>query len=212
MSKVILCDMDSILADFYFRILEMHQQETGVVLDPHHIDTWDKTLSGVSMYHYFSQPGFFRGLRPVPGALEVLNRLHSAGHEIVVVTAVAGLGNAPGEKFAWLKEHLPWLVSNRVFMCKEKYRIRGDVLIDDHPENASQYRLHNPEALVIGIEYPYNRDCQDAFTHLVPSFLDFPRAWRDIEIILKVRFQEQHHCPNCGSGGSDCASYYCQED
>ncbi len=185
MSKTIICDMDSIVADFYFGILDAHEAETGSHLPHNHIDAWDKTLDGVSMYKYFSKPGFFRTLKPIPGAHRVLKGLHDDGYEIVIATAIAGLGHAPDEKFCWLTEHYPWIHRNTVFMCKDKFRIRGDVFIDDHQDNTSLYMKHNPDALVLGIAYPYNMEHLQDFTHLVGSYLDFEQAWADIDALIR---------------------------
>lgn len=187
--STILVDMDSIIADFYFGILDLHERETGEKLPHDHVDAWDKTLSGVSMYHYFSQPGFFAELRPIPGAHDVLRRLHDAGHEIVIVSSIAGMGHAPGEKLPWLKRYYPWIKDQRVIFAKEKYRIKGDVLIDDHPVNCAEFKKAQHSSLTIGIEYPYNRLTPECFDVLVPGYTDFEGAWKYIGEVVEEHLQ-----------------------
>lgn len=184
MPKTILCDMDSILADFYFGVLGAYEKETGIRLPNDYISAWDTVMpNGKDMYDYFSVPGFFRNLRPVPGAQEALNAMHELGHDILILSA-ATITHAPGEKYEWLSEHFPWLNRKKVMFATDKYRVKGDVFIDDAPSNTSLYLRHWPAAQVIGIEYPYNVSVPEAYGELVPSYLDFEAAWRRIRSIV----------------------------
>jgi 5'(3')-deoxyribonucleotidase len=180
----ILVDSDSIVANFYFQVLKDHEKATGEALDPHYWDGWDKKLNGVDPLSYFSRPGFFRGLEPIPGAQAVLKGLHDDGHQVVVVSS-ATLTNAPGEKLEWFSEHFPWIDRKRIIFATEKYRVRGDFFIDDHWHNAAMYKDHNPLAVTIGIQYPYNWLRDYCFDHLAPDFQDFPRAWARINDIIR---------------------------
>lgn len=187
--RTILVDMDSIIADFYFEVINRHEAETGEKIPHDSIDAWDKSWSEKrSMFYYFSQPGFFTSLKPIPGAHDVLKKLHDEGHEIVIVSA-ATLTNAPGEKYEWLSKHYPWINRNRVFFAKEKYRVIGDFLIDDHHENVSKWCEHMGKygvyGMGIGIEYPYNKNHSKSFDMLVPSYLDFKVAWEEIDWIIR---------------------------
>ena len=187
----ILCDMDSIISDFYFQILEDHCFETGEDLPPEHIDTWDKKIGKQTMIHYFGAPGFFRRLRPIEGAESVLKWLSDNGQEVVIVSS-ATLPNAPGEKLGWLAEHYPWLSKNRIIFAAEKWRVKGDFLIDDSPDNVSDYRKYHPGAKLLGIAYPYNdlrisKKAQLApWDLLAPSYRDTNAAWSVIQGALSV--------------------------
>lgn len=182
--STILVDMDSIVADFYFGILDAYEAETGDRASRDAIDQWDAKLpNGKSLYAYFSAPGFFRSLRPVPGALEFI-RAAKAEHDVLIVTAIAGLGHAPGEKLAWLSEHLPDFDHNHVIFAKRKDRVLGDVLIDDHPTNCAAFLKSQPRSCAIGIAYPYNINNPGAFTHLAPDYLNFEAAWREISRLV----------------------------
>ncbi len=178
--KVILTDMDSIIADFYFGVLDAYKADTGVDLPPEYIGGWDCDFpNGKNIFHYFSQPGFFRNLKVIPGSQEVLKALHDQGNEIVIASA-ATLTNAPGEKYEWLDEHFPWIKRDRVFFGKEKFRLRGDVLIDDHHLNVKAWKEQNRFGVTLGITYPYNAAHEAEFDTLAVGYQEMDKAWKTI--------------------------------
>lgn len=182
--RTILLDLDCITADFYFGLLDAYRADTDEELHHSYIDEWDKVFpNGKNLQYYFGQPDFFRNLKPVPGAKEILTALHEAGNELVVVSA-ATLTSVPGQKFEWLSEHFPFIERKRVFFGVEKWRVRGDVLIDDHYTNVSAWKGANPSGYAIGIAYPYNVSNAGDFDFLAESYTDFSRAWRQIGLRL----------------------------
>ena len=192
MGKIILCDMDSVIADFYQGCLDAYLAEenalrreaglepTGVAQDV--LKTWDaKFPNGKDCYAYFSQPGFFRNLAPVRRSQEVLKEWHDRGHQVVILSA-ATLTNAPGEKFEWLTEHFPWIHRDNVVFTKRKELVRGDLFIDDHASNAKAYRKANPNTPIIGIRYPYNLEETAEFTYVADDYTDLDAAWEEIRV------------------------------
>jgi 5'-nucleotidase len=182
--KTILVDMDSIIADFYFRILEMYEEETGDKPRPDALDTWDARLpNGKDCFAYFSLPGFFKSLKPIPGAREFMQAAKAAGHDVLIVST-ATLANAPAEKIEWLKEHMPWFDLKQVIFTGRKDAVKGDILIDDHRHNADLFRRANPDATIIGIEYPYNSGDLGSFSYLIKDYLNFEAAWKTISSLV----------------------------
>ena len=183
--RTILVDMDSILADFYWQVLNDYHAHTGVKLPNDFICRWDsKFPNGQTIHDYYSRPGFFRGLKPIPGAIPVLKKYYDIGHDIFIASS-ATLTGAPAEKFEWLAEHMPWLSRDRVSFLKEKWRLRGDILIDDHHENVRKFKLHNPRGRTVGIIYPYNvNHYNGCFDFLADGYLDFESAWMEIDSVL----------------------------
>lgn len=178
--KTVLVDMDSILADFYFGILEAYKAETGLEAPVDCLKDWNSVLpNGKDTDSYFKQPGFFRNLKPIPGAIDGVRALKEAGHDVLICTACI-ITDGPGEKYEWLSEHMPWFDRRQVIFAKRKELVMADLLIDDHGANAAAFLRRQPSSAVIGIEYPYNQGAAQAFTHLVPSYLDFPEAWRQV--------------------------------
>lgn len=183
--------MDSIIADFYYGILRAYEEKTGQKAPPDQLGEWDAKLpDGSSCIEYFSKPGFFRGLRPIYGGLSFIREARAYGHEVVIVTS-ATLTNAPGEKFEWLSYHLPEFPRRDVIMATRKGLIQGDALIDDHAHNAKAFTEAQPEALVVGIEYPYNKGDREHFDFLAPSYLDLEGAWAQLSRYLLVGDRER---------------------
>lgn len=109
MKKIVLCDMDGVLADF-----------DGAVTTP-----------GDDPPEMFV-PGFFRNLKPMPGAIEGIRAL-IANPKLKVYIATkhtTKTDNSPSEKVAWIREHLPELLK-KMFIVTDKLMLRGDYLIDD---------------------------------------------------------------------------------
>lgn len=85
--------------------------------------------------HIYMSPGFYSGLLPLPGALPALKRIQSYELDAIIVTAPhKGHPTCAQEKVAWVQEHLgSWWVE-RLYICRDKTRIRATVLVDDKPE------------------------------------------------------------------------------
>jgi 5'-nucleotidase len=82
-----------------------------------------------------SREGFILGLPPVPGALEALQGMLAAGHDVRICTSpLTRFTHCVGEKFQWAHDHLGPQWVGRVVLTKDKTLVRGDVLIDDKPE------------------------------------------------------------------------------
>ncbi len=103
--------------------------------------------------------GLFRSLRPKPGAIEGVERIVGAGHDVVIVTASAKDPSTAAAKLAWVEEHLGWS-RHRVIVAQRKELIRGDVLLDDAPKNLEAYSRAWPDAYLATIAYPYNHGVQ----------------------------------------------------
>lgn len=146
-------------------------------------DTHEYAKEREEIYSILQRPGFFRDLKPLPGAIQGLIKLIAAGHEIVIVSA----GMYPinlGEKFEWCREHLYFINKKNIVFAHNKHYIPADAIIDDGPHIAEAYRKAHPEAKVIGIEYPYNVSAKEHYTLLVPSYKDTKSAWEQIVSFL----------------------------
>ncbi len=115
--KILYLDMDEVLADF---------------LAHPSIKTLDRNPP--SMYN----PGFFRNLQPVPGALEAVRALMQSGrYDVQILTQpVAESPLSYLEKAQWIWMWIPEL-GHKINMGQDKSLFRGDFLIDD---NAAKWR------------------------------------------------------------------------
>lgn len=81
------------------------------------------------------EPGFFRGLPPVAGAVAAMEAMRDAGHDVRICTApLTRFENCVAEKYHWVTEHLGPAWTKRMIVTKDKTLVRGDVLIDDKPQ------------------------------------------------------------------------------
>jgi len=141
MKKRLAIDMDEVMADSVARELEMYNAifKTNITKD----ELWK---AGKHLYHYVPEnrqwkvsehiygPGFFDELPVIENAIEVITKLYEK-YEIFIVTAAMSFPHSFLAKYAWLKEHLPF-ISNRYYVyCGHKYMIQADYLIDDNSYN-----------------------------------------------------------------------------
>lgn len=177
----IILDMDSIMADIETPWLAECNRRFGDNLTVADIHTWDlHTLSkgGKRVYEILGEEGFFRNLKPIPGAVEAAQELVRRGHELHVVTACE-FPFAAKEKVEWFHETLHFLGKRRLWIGHEKHMLRADAIIDDGPHNAIAYRAAHPDALIMTIGYGYNKDCP-AYDLIAGDFSDTVAAWAQI--------------------------------
>lgn len=100
---------------------------------------WDMTAGKSpeaikTIHHVLELPGFYRNLDPIPGGLEVLNKLQELGHENFFVSSPY-LSNptCASDKYAWLEEYYGRSWAKRLILTNDKTLVDGDVLFDDKP-------------------------------------------------------------------------------
>ena len=177
----ILVDMDSILVDTLSAWLAEHNEAQGDTITIEQVSHWDFhsiAKGGKALYEPLARPGFYRALKPLPGGVEAVQELLRRGHEVFIVsTSMHPLALA--EKAEWCAEYLPFLDQKHVVFAHEKHIIVADAIIDDGPHNATAYAKAYPSAKVLGIGYPYNKDCPH-YTLLAGDWRDPAAAWAQI--------------------------------
>lgn len=177
----ILIDLDSITVDLLQPWLNLYNADYDDHLTVEDITSWDTHLSvkpacGMKIYDYLKRPGFFAGLKPLPGAQAAIANLYAAGHRLYMVTAAPD-GSAT-EKVHWVSEWLPFLnAKKQTVICFDKHIIDGDVLIDDSPKNLVNWKAAHPDKFVMGIRYPYNTNTKVAGL-LAEGWQDTELAWK----------------------------------
>jgi 5'(3')-deoxyribonucleotidase len=80
-----------------------------------------------------SQPGLYRSLQPMPGAIAAYKWLSAQPHlEVFILTAPSEMNpHCYTEKRIWVEEHLGLEAVNRLIISSHKDLNRGDYLIDD---------------------------------------------------------------------------------
>lgn len=192
----VLCDMDGILVDLFRYWLDRIAEDYGVRVHPSEINQWSmhkcgmlQQLGAAKVYAYLQQPGFFYNAPALPGALEGLKQLIDLGHDVYIASSPSSSISAK-EKFDWLAEKAPWLKTEKIFLANKKTMIRGDVLIDDHPDTALDYSRAWPDSLPIAIGYPYNIHLANHPNVVIAgNYDDTAKAWKGIVAAVE-KFRE----------------------
>lgn len=119
--EIILIDMDEVIVDFYSHpTLKIPKDEYN------HPNMFEE--------------GYFRNLKPLPGAIKAVRKLiNSNEYDVYIATKpVAELPYSYSDKVRWIKEYLPELES-KIILAQVKGMLKGDYLIDDTPENAKGF-------------------------------------------------------------------------
>lgn len=112
--KIVYIDMDNTLADYlgYAEVCHLRPK------DAKHIR------------------GFFRNLKPMPGAIEAYNHLAKHFNVYFLTTSPWSNPYACVEKFEWVKEYFPDAYKNIIISHHKELNI-GDYLIDDSTLNGA---------------------------------------------------------------------------
>jgi len=137
MKKTIAIDMDGVMADVESHMLNRYKDETGILLTKEEIK--GRTEEGLFpdttlLRKICNEPGFFRTLPLMDGAIETVKRLME-NYEVYVVSAAMEYPLSLFEKREWLAEHFPFISWRNIIFCGDKSIIDTDYLIDDHCKN-----------------------------------------------------------------------------
>lgn len=185
----ILVDMDNIIVDMTPKWLEMYNRDhdDNVTIDD--LKTWhivNHVKGGNKIYDYLYAEGFFLNVPAVGGALLRLEELHESGHHVCIVSAPSHPGNSASDKITWVRKHMPWMNKRDIFLCHNKYMVKGDVFIDDSPDNIQAYRAHWPEAKIMTIAYPFNQEVRQLCNVFAESYKQPESAWSIIKTEVDV--------------------------
>ncbi len=122
MKKLIFIDLDGVIADF---ISAMNSHP----------------LRKISPYdeHPDTIPGIFRNLKPILGSIDAIKLLlQSDSYEVYFLsTAPWNNPSAWTDKRLWLEDQFGELVNRKLILTHRKDLIKGDILVDDRPNNGA---------------------------------------------------------------------------
>lgn len=158
MTPVVLCDVDEVVADLHSEWLYRYNEKYNDNLTPDDITDWNlsrlvKPECGDKVFDFLRMPDLYQHVRPVEGAKEGVDRLRDGGYRVIFVTSCV-IGSMD-QKARWLLRH--GFISDRhsprsLVIARDKFLVRGDVLIDDAPHNLEPFPGHK-----ILVDRPYNR-------------------------------------------------------
>jgi 5'-nucleotidase len=135
--KTIGIDMDGVLADTETQWLSWYEKDTGIALTKKHIEgkqEHDDAPEFKTFRKYLYEPGFFRTLPVMDGAVEAVKELMK-DFDIYIVSAAMEFPLSLYEKHQWLAEHFPFISWKNIIFCGDKSVVDVDYLIDDHCKN-----------------------------------------------------------------------------
>lgn len=122
MKKLLHIDLDGVIADF---ISAMHSHPLK------EIPPYDE--------HPDTIPHIFRNLQPIEGGVTAVQNLMNSNKYEVYFLSTAPWNNPSAwtDKRLWLEEQFGDAVNRRLILTHRKDLIRGDILIDDRPNNGA---------------------------------------------------------------------------
>lgn len=172
-------DMDGVIAQIQPWWIYLINRYYGENLTEADITDWSihkfcKNATAKQVYGLLEQPGFFRHLEPIPDACPTIDALIEAGAKVSIITTTT---HGQRDKIEWLEAHIQNFTELDIYtLTRGKHRVRCDVFVDDYHKNLIDYNKHNPDALLLCFNQPYNRG------HDVPAFrVD---NWIEIENII----------------------------
>lgn len=162
MHRTILIDIDDTIADLMGGWLHLYNEDFNDDVMPDDIKSWAvheyiHSKIGEGVYNYLIRPDLYDYVVPISGALENIVKIRKMGNRIIFVTST--VVGANGHKLEWLYNHDFLNRGKRVepdyVELHDKYLLKGDILIDDKPENIIEFEKHTGPGLLF--DRPHNQ-------------------------------------------------------
>lgn len=177
MKLQIILDQDGVLADTQSELIKRYNAEYGLKYTCDDITEWDLNKiqqPNTDIQKYFLQRGFFRSLKPIKDAQEIISLLTLMGDELFVATASPIEGMV--DKVLWIKKYFPFIPGKNIILINRKDMLCGDIILDDALHNLSPTKVKFP----IIYDRPWNR--KDG-KHLIRVY-----NWFDFfEVVQQIR-------------------------
>ena len=179
----ILVDLDGICVNLMEPWLEWY--ECNLAEDDEEVSVEDITdkihtivRGGKKVYDALNLEGWFNQLPELPGAVAAVQKMHDAGHHVVICSSPGNSIYAPSDKTRWVFRHMPFLDKTNMIITHQKHLVNGDILIDDDPEKAELYKEAWPDSQVLAIAWPWNG--HGKFDLRAQDYRDTRAAWDEI--------------------------------
>ena len=157
----ILLDCDNVICDTTRSVLDVHYEKTGERLSvddikTYYIENYVSPKYKDDFYTIFLDKRVWKGVQVLPHCVEVVERLHNAGHEIWIATSTEATN--VHKKARFLQRTFPFLnIRKRLITTPYKQILNADLLIDDCVDN-----VINAQYISILMTYPWNANYDDA--------------------------------------------------
>ena len=175
---------------------------TSCVIAQHYADTGEKlTLDDIKTYYIenyvsddykddfhliFLKKEMWKRVKVIPHCVEVIKRLHDRGDSIYFVTSTEPQNVAKKARF--LQRTFPFLDIRKCLITTHcKQMIGVDILIDDYEMN-----LINGSYFGILMDYPWNRNFDDASDDKIYRVFDWTQVEAMLEVITKIMAESKN--------------------
>ena len=168
--KKIAIDMDEVLADTLGEIIDAVNERANLGISI-------ESLNGKKLKHMMPEheglvteilrePGFFRRLKVMPHAQDVVEKLNHH-YDVYIATAAMDVPTSFHDKYEWLLEFFPFLNPQHFVFCGRKNIVNADYLIDDNPK---QLEIFEGKSIMFTASHNINDDR-----------FDLVSGWKDVE-------------------------------
>ena len=184
-------DIDNVCVNTTSCILEQHYADTGerLTLDDiktYYIENYVSDDYKDDFHLIFLKKEMWKRVKVIPHCVEVIKRLHDSGNSIYFVTSTEPQNVAKKARF--LQRTFPFLdIRKRLITTHCKQMIKCDVLIDDYEEN-----LKNGSYFGILMNYPWNRNFDDASDDKIYRVFDWTQVEAMLEVITKIMAESKN--------------------
>lgn len=158
-------DVDGVIRDILTPICKLYNEEHGEDITPDDFTEWgieniltkEKDPCG-KYFNVHCDYVFREGAKLIDGAKKKIDELREKGAFVLICTTQDKLK----QKIAtlrFLEEN--GIAYDGIVFTREKHLIKGDVLLDDSPENIEMNQRHCPKSLTVIIDHPYNKDVKE---------------------------------------------------
>jgi 5'(3')-deoxyribonucleotidase/uncharacterized protein with PQ loop repeat len=140
----IAIDMDETICDILPKHLRLYNEAFGenvtvADLDGRELEDFVPKERAAATEQMILERSFFSDLPVLPNAREVVKEL-SERHEVFIATAAMDVPTSFDAKYAWLREHLPFIPTTHLIFCGDKGALDMDYLIDDRARHFARFR------------------------------------------------------------------------
>lgn len=175
----ILIDMDDTIENLGEAWVHLLNKKYGTEVNWLDIRKWDMqlsfpTLTEKQIYEVLNEESLWDTVTVKEGAAARIQELMEQGHEVFIVTSSWYTTIVPKVERCLFK-YLPFLSWHQVIVTSHKYLIKGDILVDDNPEN-----FVNGDYFGILFNAPHNTDFDESSRDLVRA-----DNWDSVYIIIQ---------------------------
>lgn len=157
MRTTCILDADDVLLDFRPKAVATLQYLGLEVLDGHVF--WGDRANGDPFAEYVdANPLWVYNIPVAEGTMLLLEQLRALDLDVVVATRPYKRSRLWADERIQALHHRLGFAHDDIYLCANKSRIRGNMLVDDDPAHVRAWQLENPHGTGVLWDTPYTRE------------------------------------------------------